>query len=262
MPNYIEYQKSIAQEFKALESRVRHLIDNANWAEEGRYKEVLVMNYLKRILPGTASVGTGFVRSVNGISTQVDVVIYDNSYPCLFREGDFVVVSPVCVLAIIEVKTRIAASDLAAYIEKANANGKMIMSEDNIQRPQELFNGIFSFNIENQIDSYAQHMERMCLYALGDESAVVNHVSLGEKNFIRFWNQNNAFDQSCYNFYDFSTGQVKDLSFAYFFSNVLLSIYDSGERQNRILPEGFRQFLFPAPNGKEAYKRCSIPMKR
>lgn len=45
MPDYLEYQKSIAQEFKTQEKRVRQLIDAANWAEEGRYKEILVMNY-------------------------------------------------------------------------------------------------------------------------------------------------------------------------------------------------------------------------
>lgn len=51
MPNYLEYQKSISNEFKAYENRVRNLIDDANWGEEGRYKEIILINYLKRILP-------------------------------------------------------------------------------------------------------------------------------------------------------------------------------------------------------------------
>jgi len=261
MPNYIKYQQSIAQEFKALENRVRHLIDNANWAEEGRYKEVIIINYLKRILPQSASVGTGFVRSANGISTQIDIIIYDNSYPCFFKEGDFVVVAPVCVLAIIEVKTKIASSKLGTCIEKANANGKMIMSEENIQRPRKLFNGIFSFNIDNQIELYEQHIESIRPYTPSDESAVVNHISLGEKNFVRYWDSNSGFDQSCYNFYDFSTRQVKDLSFAYFFSNILLSIYDAGIHGGRLVPDEMRSFLFPIPTGKESYKRRSICMR-
>jgi hypothetical protein len=35
IPKYLEYQLSIAQEFKAYENRVRFLIDDSNWAEEG-----------------------------------------------------------------------------------------------------------------------------------------------------------------------------------------------------------------------------------
>jgi len=72
MPNYIEYHKSISKEFKSYENRVRHLIDDAHMGEDGRYKEVILMNYLKRVLPKNLSVGSGFVR--NGeITRQIDI---------------------------------------------------------------------------------------------------------------------------------------------------------------------------------------------
>ena len=42
MPDYLNYQKSVAKEFKAFEKRVRNLIDDRNWGEEGRYKEAIL----------------------------------------------------------------------------------------------------------------------------------------------------------------------------------------------------------------------------
>ena len=71
IPKYLEYQLSIAQEFKAYENRVRFLIDDSNWAEEGWYKEIILMNYLKRNLPQSFSIGTGFVRN-NSETIQQD----------------------------------------------------------------------------------------------------------------------------------------------------------------------------------------------
>ena len=62
MNDYLEYQRSVALEFQAYKNRVRNMIGNHHWGEDGRYKEVLLMNYLRRILPNTVSVGTGFVR--------------------------------------------------------------------------------------------------------------------------------------------------------------------------------------------------------
>ncbi len=112
MPNYFEYQQSVAEEFKALEKRVRNLIDDSHWGEEGRYKEAILMNYLKRVLPRHLSVGTGFVRNNNEITNQIDIIIYDNSYPLFFSEGDFVISSVQNVIGIIEVKCGIRANDL------------------------------------------------------------------------------------------------------------------------------------------------------
>lgn len=111
MPKYLDYQLSIAQEFKAYENRVRFLIDDANWAEEGRYKEIILMNYLKRNLPQGFSVGTGFVRNNSGeITGQIDIIIYENTYPLFFSEGDFIICNSNSVVGIIEVKTRIRPS--------------------------------------------------------------------------------------------------------------------------------------------------------
>lgn len=94
MSDYIAYHKSIAAEFKAYENRVRNLIGSNHWGEEGRFKEIILANYLKRVLPKHLSVGTGFVKNVDGITAQIDIIIYDNTFPVLFSEGDFVIAVP------------------------------------------------------------------------------------------------------------------------------------------------------------------------
>lgn len=75
MNDYLEYQQSVALEFQAYKNRVRNMIGNHHWGEDGRYKEVLLMNYLRRILPNTVSVGTGFVRVDDKITSQIDIIL-------------------------------------------------------------------------------------------------------------------------------------------------------------------------------------------
>ena len=48
------FQKSITKELKALQNRVRYLIGDSHWGEEGRYKEAILRNVIKRFLPLTS----------------------------------------------------------------------------------------------------------------------------------------------------------------------------------------------------------------
>lgn len=89
------------------------------------------MNYLKRILPQNVSVGTGFIQGNKDMSTQIDIIIYDNTFPVLFSEGDFIVTVPENVVAIIEVKTKIHNYNLNKIIKKASNNGKIILTVHN-----------------------------------------------------------------------------------------------------------------------------------
>lgn len=89
MNEYLEYQKSVALEFQAYKDRIRYMIGNHHWGEDGRYKEILLINYLRRILPNTVSVGTGFVRNKEKLTSQIDIIIYANNIPLLFSEGDY-----------------------------------------------------------------------------------------------------------------------------------------------------------------------------
>ena len=56
-----EYYRSLGSELQSIKNRVRNLIGKDGWSEEGRYKEVILMNILRRFLPTNYSVGTGYV---------------------------------------------------------------------------------------------------------------------------------------------------------------------------------------------------------
>lgn len=268
MPNYLEYQKSIAQEFKAQEKRVRHLIDDANWAEEGRYKEILLMNFLKKTIPKQFSVGTGFIRNGNDITTQIDIIIYDNSFPPLFSEGDFVVVPAASVCAIIEVKSSIKSSNINEHIQKANRNGTIIFSgfcdESYRNRAELFFNGIFSYNMENEFSSHKNNVQQLAPYQplrCVVDRCFVNQICLGGDNFIRYWKTGEGYQQQYgnYSFYEFKN-ELSGLAFSYFFSNLMYYLYNGAERFGRDITPEYSQFLFPIEGGKEDHKLYDVYM--
>ncbi|MCM3317168.1 hypothetical protein M3603_10965 [Rummeliibacillus stabekisii] len=260
MPNYLEYQKSIAAEFKAYEKRVRNLIDSAHWGEEGRYKEIILMNYLRRVLTNDLSVGTGFVRNGEKITRQIDIIIYDNSYPVLFSEGDFVVTTPENVVGIIEVKSRINRKDICDIMEKSNRNGKIIVGDSN----RFIFNGIFSYesggNSNSLFERMKQHDFSYLLKKLHFNQIIpqplsycVNHIAYGSETLIKLWTSNPNYGYQTapyYSLYNLSEG----LAFSYFLSNLQEFVIRkvkgySLEEQNLEL----HSFYYPLKEGKEAH---------
>lgn len=147
--DFKRFQESITKELDTIKDRVRNLIGNANWGDEGRYKEAILRNVIRKFLPTNLSLGTGFVIKKNNsgieISKQIDIIVYDNTIPVLFSEGDFVITTKENVKAIIETKTEIRNGDLQKIIEKAKRNREVIKKE--------IFNGIFSYKYKDDIDS-------------------------------------------------------------------------------------------------------------
>jgi hypothetical protein len=257
MPNYLEYQKSVAAEFKAYECRVRNLIDSANWAEEGRYKEIILMNYLKRILPQNISVGTGFVRSGGQITKQIDIIIYDNTYPLLFSADDFIVACGESVLGFIEVKTDIAPGKIVEYINKACFNEAVI--RDTVRQPRFTFNGIFSYNLRSDIERYYDRLSEVTYLKEDDNSFKysVNHICLGSNYFIKLWGgrleRNRVNEQPRYSIYKMTQGN-SGLAFAYFFSNLLEDVYIANNNFMYGIPTELSNLLYPIAEGKEITK--------
>jgi len=256
MPSYMNYHRSIGKEIKAYENRVRDIIDGANWGEEGRYKEIILMNYLKKIMPKNISVGTGFVRSYDKITKQIDIIIYDNSYPVLFSEGDFVVCLGESILGIIEVKTNIEPSEIENIIEKANKNSEIICNNSN---PTRIFNGVFCFNLTKNLDMYYQYIERSNYIKINNSlEDNVNHIVLGENSFIKLWCENN---ENKYSVYSFEDDNTQGLSFSYFISNLSETIYKNSKNYIGRLPAEYRNMLYPIPDGKEVNKVKDIEIR-
>lgn len=247
--DYMEYHRSIAAELKASQDRVRYFIGNRHWGEDGRFKELLLMNYLKKVLPSNVSIGTGFVRNGDRITSQIDLIIYDNSIPSLFSEGDFVVVLPESVLGIVEVKSNIrAGKPCANAIEKADANGIVINKE--------IFNGIFGY--ESTISfSDGEDFAKSVKQALLNSNGYINHISFGPNHFMRYWPDGNPNDLNkikCFSFYE-----LYNLSFGYFISNLIEAIHI--QSRNQSISNNMRDFLYPIENGKESKRLHRLELK-
>lgn len=247
-PNSLKYQESIALEFEANKNRVRYLIGSSHWGEDGRHKEVFLMNFLKRILPNYCEVGTGFLKEGENISTQIDIIIYDPSFPNYYIENDFVIVQPKSVLGIIEVKSNPRNREIGEAIAKANKIGEFI--QDN-----SIFNGLFIYGEEiNNGDDFSKSLTKPTRKSLFKESLQealvinggINHIVSLDGGFIKKWDVPKKF--SCYN--------IKKLSISYFFSNLL----DIINKNNSLIhmPESMYDHLFSISEGKEAYRNWEI----
>lgn len=222
------FQMSITRELKVVQDRVRNLIGSSTHrGEEGRYKEAILRSVIRRFLPNNIGLGTGFVvkKDKNDdikVSRQIDILIYDNTYPTLFSEGDFIITTPENVKGIIEVKTKLDSREIDGAVEKAARNGQII--------GKYIFNGIFVYdkrNIlieENNVDNRLKKALKMAL----KYNWTVNHLCFGKDIFIKFWSNNCRNDHltGCYKIY-----KIDELSFSYFISNLIDSIFKTRGRR-------------------------------
>lgn len=126
---------------ESLTARVgllERLLGQAHYPSLGQYKERLLADSIKSFLPSSVEVGNGFVlfphsdqdppvppelydplnQSAYSISKQCDIIVYDSAnFPPIFRDGDFVVLRPEAVRAIIEVKGSLSRSALQDALE-------------------------------------------------------------------------------------------------------------------------------------------------
>lgn len=221
--NARQFQESITQELDSIKNRVRNLIGSAHWGEEGRYKEAVLKNILRKFLPKNLSVGTGFILRADGendddnlLSSQLDIIVYDNTRPLLFSEGDFIITTLSTVKAIIEVKSRIRDNSLNTVIQQFDNSLINFNRADNLNRT--VFTGIFAFEFEGNIRS--DRIGR----ALTESQHIINHISLGTNFFFKRWRHADGIrlggNIEChgdfYNIYE-----IRGLSFSYFISNLL-----------------------------------------
>src|SRR5688572_13924486 len=71
------YLRSLAAELRSQRDRVRDLIGNSHWLSDGRHKEHLLAEVVRRHLPVTHQVGPGFVVSPSHelCSTEQDILV-------------------------------------------------------------------------------------------------------------------------------------------------------------------------------------------
>jgi hypothetical protein len=260
-----DFQKSITRELTLTKDRVEFLIGNANWGDVGRYKEAILRKIISQFLPSNLKIGTGFIIGnsdhqfgQNGeISSQLDIIIYEDKSPVIFREGDFVIITESAVRAVIEVKTKVINYSNPEPSGQDNALN-IIISKINRLRNFETFNpigdhrkkfiGIFSY--EHEQDFSHERVDE----ALRLSNGLVNHISLGPNKFIRYWENTIGLDPRpeyqgrCYIRYN-----LTDLSFSYFISNLLHIVADED-------PVERYWFSFPIEGTKERHRAEPRPI--
>ena len=112
-----KYLDLIKEEFFTKIERVKLFTNHA--PSIGFGNEEVLRNFLKTHIPERFAVGTGFVYlDNNNVSKQCDLLIYDQvNYAPFFKEGDFVIIHPEAVAAVIEVKTTLSKRELYDSIE-------------------------------------------------------------------------------------------------------------------------------------------------
>lgn len=255
--NILKFQKSITKELIATHERVRDLIGSANWGDEGRYKEAILRKTISQFLPSNLKIGSGFIVGnndhLNGteseISKQLDIIIYEDKTPVVFREGDFVILTESSVRAVIEVKAEVVnkstnTNGLNNIINKLELlNNFRTFSND---APRKKFVGIFSYK-------YNQDYNHNSLQEILEKSnGIVNHLALGKNRFIKYWEDPAGLvppvvrNAPCYIKY-----HLQNLSFSYFISNLLHIISDED-------PVERYWFSFPINGTKEVHREESI----
>ncbi len=257
--NLPEFQKSIGKELLTIKDRVRNLIGNAHRGEEGRYKESVLKKVIREYLPNNLSIWTWFIISKNDtrnyISKQIDILIYDNAYPVIFRDEDFVIITQDMVRGIIEVKTKTNSSgnnELKKIINKFWRLENFEILKNEI-RNNNIFSWIFSYETEITEPQLTDSNKYTWI-----QLKYVNHISLWNNFFFKSWRSNwnihpqanlgVNWDSPFFNIY-----KIEDYSFGYFLSNLLHII--SWKKLNERSPFSF---TIPDPYGKEGYKIWSI----
>lgn len=178
--DFLPYLQSLADELAAVKNRVRLLVQH--WPTDGHFKEAILRQLLRRHLPESVLIGTGFVVNSFGPSTEADLLVVDRTMPTLFKEDELLIVTPESVRAVIEVKTRVKGlADLSKVAIKLAAQ------KAHVQRHvqcKDVWAGLFVYEGED-----APHEE--ILKAVGEAKAHhqcwIDSVAYGADTFVKFF---------------------------------------------------------------------------
>jgi hypothetical protein len=247
--NIENYFQSLTDECETLKNRVRHFVNDAHWPTDGEWKESVLRSMLKRSAPESVTIGRGFVVHQDTCSTQIDVLVYDNSMPILYRDGDLVFVTPSACRGIVEVKSNIShrAFDVAATKLADNAQFIREHSFD-----FHIFVGLFSYDIRSK--NCAPILNSLASAARGIDARVIDHVALGTSKLIKYWHGNPDDDHGGMIYNHWHQYNLNRMASGYFIHNLLLSVSKKliAQRESTWFPR----------ESKEAYVERTLAFER
>lgn len=105
-----------AEAFVAAKDHILHLLGNKQNAESGRFREELIRTFFRKALPSSVAVDTGFIYGFEEVPTskQLDIILWNRAlHSPVYDAGQFVIVSPESVLAVVSVKSKMTLGALA-----------------------------------------------------------------------------------------------------------------------------------------------------
>jgi hypothetical protein len=247
--DFLSYHKSIGQELKSSEKRIRDLIGSSHWLTDGEHKESILRKVISGFAPEIYKVGTGFVcypgvaDGNQNSSGQLDILITSKVNPTLYKSGELHFVTPDCANAIIEVKTKITNGEkLREVLTKLSNDIKSI--RNNSENSLACWAGLFIYNIDRLTDGKV--LEMLQSVTNGDPMGVVNCIAIGASKFVRFWEHGHS-TSSLGNDPIWHSYNLKNLSHAYFVSNLISHLSPSFDD---ISTEAW----FPVTGTKEIYR--------
>ena len=205
------YFESLNDEICSLKNRVRGIIEHNHWLSDGQWRESVIKSILRRQLPGSALIGSGFLLFPDKtISTQQDIIIYSSDAPVLFRDGETIIIESAFVCGLIEVKSKLRAFDLEITIKKLSTT---INNGHNYR----LASGIFCYESDINLQKTRESIQ--------DGSGKANEyqidwICLGEKNLVHWFDltpEAPKFEYNQFHHYKFS----RSLAFGYFLHNFI-----------------------------------------
>lgn len=187
MPNFIykSILKSEIEKFKnefSITSKEVYYNENTKQifhnAEYGKYRERIVKNFLKFLIPKRLEINSGFIlTSKNEVSTECDIVIYDQSSTPLIQDADKQNFYPIEVVASIgEVKSTLTKAQLKTALTKLAKNKALRQSvisphitirresKGSFDLSYQYYDNIFSFLICEKLDFSLQNFDINELY--------------------------------------------------------------------------------------------------
>lgn len=248
--DFLAYHKSIGQELKTSEKRIRNLIGRAHWLTDGEHKESILRKVITDFSPEIYRIGTGFVCYPNANedeknnSGQIDILITSKANPTLYKSDGLHFVTPECANAIIEVKSKLQnGQNLRDVLSKLSTEVKTIREKS--YGSGDCWAGLFVYN-EGNVTSEAT-LEILQDISDNDINAVINCISIGEHLFFRFWESGYS-ESGIGNDPIWHSYRLNNLSQAYFISNLVAHL-------STIFNSETAEAWFPLDGGKEIYKQ-------
>lgn len=151
-----KFLSSFGDELESKVNRLDNIIGRDHWLSVGNYKESLLRNFLRSILPKRFEISTGFILSKNYQnkllkSKQIDIIIWDSTnYSAIFRDGEFVIIPPEACKAVIEVKGKLTLSGIETTIKSFDYLSTFLGVEYN--NGFNIGRYLFAFDIDKKIE--------------------------------------------------------------------------------------------------------------